>query len=100
MEGLLCKQQILQPLLMDLNNTYIEIDFDVSPTEKNEDIKIKMTVKNIEIIQNVLSNIHSHAFELKSVSNGRFNEDFDLIDDMKFYLSTSNFSFPKMYYGD
>ncbi len=75
-------------------------NFDVSPTEKNEDIKIKMTVKNIEIIQNVLSNIHSHTFELKSVSNGRFNEGFDLIDDMKFYLSTSNFNFPKMYYGD
>lgn len=75
-------------------------NFDVSPIKKNTDIKIKMTLKNIEVIQKVLSDINSYNFELKSVSNGRFNEDFDLIDDMKFYLSTSNFSFPKMYYGD
>lgn len=74
--------------------------FDVSPTEKNKDIKIKMTIKNIEIIQKVLSDINGYTFELESVSNGKFNEDFDLIDNMKFYLSTNSFSFPKMYYGD
>lgn len=75
-------------------------NFDVSDTEKNKEIKIKMTIKNIEVIQKILSNINGYSFELESISNDKFNCDFDLIDNMKFYLSINNFSFPKMYYGD
>lgn len=73
-------------------------NFDNSDLKDPE--KIKMSSKNIEFIESLMSDVNGLLFELTDVSSGEFSDDFNSIEKMSFYYSMSSNSFPKMYFGD